>query len=142
MRPLWFGTLLCLPDLCYGRYLKNNPNPPAGATMMKTRAERIAAAEKQVAAKKARLARLKAQESTEARKLDTRRKIVVGGAVLAHAEIDPAFAIELRHVLAKAVARDQDKAVIADLLPVNGVGTEPAVPVSENPLAATEHALP
>ena len=51
------------------------------------------------------------------RKLDTRRKIVVGAAVLAHAEIDRDFADELRRVLDRAVQRDLDRAAIADLLP-------------------------
>lgn len=52
------------------------------------------------------------------RKLDTRRKIVVGAAVLAHAELNPIFAEELRQVLEVAVQREADRAAIADLLEV------------------------
>ncbi len=51
------------------------------------------------------------------RKLDARRKIIVGAAVLAHAEIDPGFADKLRAVLDLAVTRPVDRAAIADLLP-------------------------
>ena len=42
--------------------------------------------------------------------------IIVGGAVLAHMKIDPAFADALRTVLHKGVTRDQDIKVLGDLL--------------------------
>jgi hypothetical protein len=51
------------------------------------------------------------------RKLDARRKIIVGAAVLAHAELHPAFADRLRELLDLAVTRSVDREVIADLLP-------------------------
>ena len=51
------------------------------------------------------------------RKLDARRKIIVGAAVLAHAELHPAFADALRAVLDLAVTRPVDRGAIADLLP-------------------------
>ncbi len=55
------------------------------------------------------------------RKQDTRRKIVVGAAALAHAELDPDFADHLREVLDQAVLRPIDRGVIADLLPADEV---------------------
>ena len=64
----------------------------------------------------AQLAALEARKKADARKRETRRKIVAGGAVISHAEIDPAFREMLREVLQKAVTRDIDKAVIGDLL--------------------------
>ena len=63
-----------------------------------------------------RLALLATKKNAD-RKLDARRKIIVGAAVLAHAELDPAFADKLREVLDAAVQRPIDRDVIADLLP-------------------------
>ena len=65
----------------------------------------------------AQLAKLDAQAKTQERKKDARQKIIVGGAVLAHARLDAAFAATLADILQKAVTRDVDRAVIADLLP-------------------------
>ena len=59
---------------------------------------------------------LLASKKTADRKLDTRRKIIVGAAVLAHAELDPHFSAMLREILSVAVQRDIDRRVIADLL--------------------------
>ena len=64
----------------------------------------------------AQLANLAAKNKDAARKLETRRKVIVGAAVLAHAEIDDPFATLLREVLAKAVQRPADLRDIADLL--------------------------
>lgn len=59
---------------------------------------------------------LLASKKTANRKLDTRRKIIVGAAVLTHAELNPHFSSMLRDVLSVAVQRDIDRRVIADLL--------------------------
>jgi type II secretory pathway pseudopilin PulG len=91
-------------------------------------AERIAAlkeAEKQTQAK---LAALVARQKTEERKRDTRRKIVIGGAVLAHAALNPSFADALREVLREAVTRDMDKALLADWLGAAPRRTAPSSP--------------
>ena len=87
-------------------------------------AERIAALKEAEKKAQARLASLVARQKTEDRKRDTRRKIVVGGAVLAHAALHPAFANALRDVLRVAVTRDMDKALLADL-----IGDIPSPPV-------------
>ncbi len=50
------------------------------------------------------------------RKLDTRRKIIIGAAILAHAEQHPDFSSQLRDILSVAVQRDLDRQAIADLL--------------------------
>ncbi len=65
----------------------------------------------------ARRQSLEAIKKDADRKRDTRRKIVVGAAVLAHAELDPHFAEQLRDVLGRAVQRSIDRGVIADMLP-------------------------
>lgn len=62
-----------------------------------------------------RLALLASKRSAD-RKLDTRRKIIVGAAVLTHAELNPAFSTVLRDILSVAVQRDIDRRTIADLL--------------------------
>lgn len=65
---------------------------------------------------KAQIAALEERKKTEDRRRDVRRKIVVGAAVLAHAEADAIFCEALRAVLRSAVARDADKMVVADLI--------------------------
>ena len=75
---------------------------------------------------KARRQSLLASKKTADRKLDTRRKIIVGAAVLAHAELNPDFSAMLRGVLSVAVQRDIDRDVIADLLEI------PPPPAVEN----------
>jgi septal ring factor EnvC (AmiA/AmiB activator) len=70
--------------------------------------------------RKARLAaqiqKLEASETAKRRKLDARRKIIVGGAVLAHAERSSEFGSALKALLRSAVTRDIDRRDIADLL--------------------------
>jgi hypothetical protein len=56
------------------------------------------------------------RKETEERKQEARRKIIVGAAALAYAEVDPGFRAALRVVLRAAVTRDIDKAAIPDLL--------------------------
>ena len=60
---------------------------------------------------------LLAMKKAADRKLDARRKIIVGAAVLAHAELHPAFADALRAVLDLAITRPVDRDAIPDLLP-------------------------
>ena len=61
---------------------------------------------------------LLASKKTADRKLDTRRKIIVGAAVLAHAEVNPDFSTTLRGILSVAVQRDIDRRDIGDLLDI------------------------
>ena len=65
---------------------------------------------------KAQLAALESRQKTEDRKRDARRKIIVGAAVLAHADLHPSFADALAAVLRVAVTRDIDRGVIVYLL--------------------------
>jgi hypothetical protein len=64
----------------------------------------------------ARRLSLLASKKTADRKLDTRRKIIVGAAVLAHADLHPDFSTTLRGILSVAVQRDIERRDIADLL--------------------------
>lgn len=63
-----------------------------------------------------RIAAINMREKRRQRAEDTRRKIVVGAAVLAHAKHDPAFAETLRQALAKGVTRETDKVLLGDLI--------------------------
>ena len=58
----------------------------------------------------------KSKAKKEDRKRDTRRKIIVGGAVLAYMEKDHAFAKWLSDLLARSVGRINDRDTISDLL--------------------------
>ena len=83
----------------------------------KSSSERIALLEERKKQLEAKLSDLNARERMAARKRETRRKIIVGGAVLAHAGQDSAFTETLREILDEAVQRPAERAAIADLLP-------------------------
>lgn len=83
----------------------------------KSLTERKAALEQRRQQIAAQLARLDAQAKTQERKKDARQKIIVGGAVLAHARLDAVFAATLADLLDKAVTREADRHTIAELLP-------------------------
>jgi hypothetical protein len=56
------------------------------------------------------------RKKTKERKRDARRKIIVGIAALAQADVDPGFRAALRVAVRAAVTHDIDKAAIFDLL--------------------------
>ncbi len=62
------------------------------------------------------LAAMDARRRIVDRKRDTRRKVIVGAAVLAHARLDAAFAAHLQDVLKRAVVRPADRAFLAEHL--------------------------
>ena len=86
------------------------------ARMKKTLEEQIAEAEKLRAQAAAKLAKLHGQKASLSRKAEARRKIVIGGAMLADSAIHPETGKLLRDVLRRAVTRDIDKEAVADLL--------------------------
>jgi hypothetical protein len=73
---------------------------------------------------------LQQKEKAETRKRDTRRKIIVGGLVLAYIEKDPAFADKIRELIAGGVTRPHDVAAVADLLPANNAPPAPQLVAS------------
>lgn len=77
--------------------------------MARTLAQRLAAAE-------AKTARLRSQFKQAARRLDTRKKIVIAGAMLAEARDDPAFEERIKAVVRKRVTRPEDQAAVAEWL--------------------------
>ena len=78
--------------------------------MAETELER---AEKRYAQAKARLQALKNREATRQRKLDTRRKVILGGALLDLAERDSGAAAMLDR-LVRNLAREQDRKAFAE----------------------------
>lgn len=78
--------------------------------MAETEIER---AEKRYAQAKARLQALKNRESTRQRKMDTRRKVILGGALMDLAERDTNAALMMDR-LVRNLPRDQDRKAFAD----------------------------
>lgn len=76
--------------------------------------KRLAALKQKEAQLNAQIARLQKKAKIEARKKDTRRKIIVGAAVLAHAKLHPDFAKQLSAVLKVAVTKDTDNELIRE----------------------------
>ena len=71
------------------------------------------AIEKQVSA-------IESRKRKDDHKLDSRRKIIVGAAVLAHAAIDPEFGLAVQIALQKAVA-PKDRPIVMDLMRHGGI---------------------
>jgi hypothetical protein len=99
--------------------------------MAETELER---AEKRYAQAKARLQGLKARETTRQRKLDTRRKVILGGALLDLAERDSGAAAMLDRLI-RNLAREQDRKAFADWVAPSGT-TSPA-PSGSDPEASS-----
>lgn len=78
--------------------------------MAETELER---AEKRYAQAKARLQALRNREATKQRKLDTRRKVILGGALLDLAERDSGAAAMVERLI-RNLSRDQDRKAFAD----------------------------
>ena len=98
----------------------------------KTTEQKLAALRAKQKQLQGQAATLEARKRSEDRKRDARRKIVIGGAALAHAEHDPDWKHRLRQVLHKAVTRDIDKAVIGDLLGEPERPVPPGAPQQKN----------
>ncbi len=96
--------------------------------MAKNVDERIARIKQQREALAQRLNALEQKAASEARKRDTRRKIIVGGAIIAQMEKMPDFANLVRTVLNASVGRQNDREAIADLLAAASGVASPAAP--------------
>ena len=81
-----------------------------GRDLAETELER---AEKRYAQAKARLQALKNREATRQRKLDTRRKVILGGALMDLAERDSGAAAMLDRLI-RNLPREQDRKAFAD----------------------------
>ena len=90
--------------------------------MAKTTVERLAELEKQAEAIKARMQALKAREKLADRKRDTRRKVILGGLLLAKAAEDEVYARVVERLL-KAVERPADRSAFDGWEPPKTVAT-------------------
>ena len=94
--------------------------------MTEKTAERLESLRKRKAQLERRIADAESEAKVAARKLDARRKIVVGGAVLAAIADSPGLAAMVKTVLAQRVTRALARAAVADLLdappPKTGAG--------------------
>lgn len=84
--------------------------------MTEKTAARLESLRKRKAQLERRIADAESEAKIAARKLDARRKIVVGGAVLAAIADSPGLAEMVKTVLAQRVTRALDRAAVADLL--------------------------
>lgn len=71
--------------------------------MSRTEEERLKSNAQRIEALRMENARLRKKISDRSRKIDTRRKIVAGGVVLKHAEVNEAFGAELLRLLSRFV---------------------------------------
>lgn len=78
--------------------------------------EKIRRLQEKIAADEKRVAQLLAKKKDQDRKLETRRKVILGGALMAWLETHPDQRQFVRTILADAGLRDQDQKVIASLL--------------------------
>jgi len=87
--------------------------------------ERIAEEEKRQEELRAAIVDLKSRAKLLDRKLDVRRKIILGAAVQAHAKLNTRFRDELRKAVLAAITRPQDMAVLPEYF---GEGASPLAP--------------
>ena len=90
-------------------------------------------AEKRYAQAKARLLALKNREATKARKLDTRRKIILGGALVDLAERDSNAAAMIERLI-RTLPREQDRKAFEgwDAKQPSTASSPPAPPTGTN----------
>lgn len=88
--------------------------------MAKTKAEKLEELKKKEAQIKAQIQAIKAQESTEERKKDARRKILIGGAVLAKVKRGEWHEKQLHDLLNSELKADRDRELFGlPLIPAN-----------------------
>ena len=90
----------------------------------KTLHDRIAEEKKRQEQSRLALADLQARARILDRKLDVRRKIVVGAAVMAHAKLNGAFCEALSKVI-RAAVRKQDREVLPEFFPESPAAPAP-----------------
>jgi hypothetical protein len=79
-------------------------------------ASRIEKLKQRKAKLEAEIAKAEATEKKAARAKDTRRKILVGAAILAEIEAEPSLKGVLQDILKRRLTQDRDRELLADLL--------------------------
>lgn len=67
--------------------------------------------------RKVKLQKYESQQRSQARRLDTRRKVIAGGLALKHMEFDGRYALALKALIDEYVTRDDERALF-DLPPL------------------------
>ena len=98
-------------------------------------------AEKRYEQAKARLQALKNREATRQRKIDTRRKVILGGALLDLAERDSAAAAMVDRLI-RNLARDQDRKAFDEWTAPGGSGGTGDGPTGTGPGASSPSPSP
>src|ERR1700690_147891 len=104
--------------------------------LRKTLHERIAEEEKRQEDLRLSIADLKARARTLDRKLDTRRKIVLGAALEAHAKLNSAFHAAMAKALPAAV-RPKDRWLLPEFFPPSEPAPTPPRHASRTPESPT-----
>ncbi len=99
--------------------------------------KQIREAQKRHEQSKADLASLQSRAKMLARKLDTRRKIIVGAGVFAHIAVSARFREQVGSAMQLAITRPQDRALLPEFFPeARAVPAPPARPPKpEEPLS-------
>ena len=84
--------------------------------MTETPASRLEKLKQRKAKLDAEIAKAEATEKKAARAKDTRRKILIGAAMLAEIEAEPTFRDGLRRILDRRLTQERDRELLADLL--------------------------
>ena len=87
-----------------------------GGKMTETPASRLEKLKQRKAKLDAEIAKAEATEKKAARAKDTRRKILIGAAMLAEIEAEPTFRDGLRRILDRSLTQERDRELLADLL--------------------------
>jgi hypothetical protein len=82
----------------------------------KTPAEKIEDLEARATVLKNRIAQLKVRQKTADRKQDARRKIIIGGSILAEMQADANFRATVLKILKRRVTRKIDQETLGDFL--------------------------
>jgi hypothetical protein len=85
--------------------------------MSETASSRLEKLKERKAKLEAEIAKAEAVERKAARAKDTRRKILIGAAILAEAEAEPEMMQILRGILDRRLTQERDRVLFPDLLP-------------------------
>ena len=84
--------------------------------MAETAASRLEKLKQRKAKLEAEIAKAEAADKKAARANDTRRKILIGAAMLAEMEAEPSFRDGVRRILDRRLTQDRDRELLADFL--------------------------
>lgn len=87
-----------------------------GGAMSEPTSNRLEKLKQRKAKLEAEIAKAETVERKAARVKDTRRKILVGAAILAELEADPRLRVMVQEILKRRLTQERDRDLLADLL--------------------------